>query len=62
MGRNSTETKPVTGLETATLTSLVVDPSYDGEPTFSPDGQTLAYVTNRTGNFEIFRKLNSRGD
>jgi Tol biopolymer transport system component len=49
------------GSETATLMPLVVDPNYDGAPTFSPDGQALAYVTNRTGNFEIFRKLISGG-
>jgi Tol biopolymer transport system component len=48
-------------LDAVTLTPLVIDPNYDGEPTFSPDGDTLAYVTNRTGNFEIFRKQISGG-
>lgn len=47
-------------LEKLTLTPLTVDPNYDGEPTFSPSGE-IAYVTNRTGNFEIFRKLISGG-
>jgi eukaryotic-like serine/threonine-protein kinase len=36
--------------------SLTKDPGYEGEPTFSPDGQTIAYVSDRTGNFEIFLK------
>jgi eukaryotic-like serine/threonine-protein kinase len=48
-------------LTQTTLTQLTVDPNYDGEPTFSPDGQTIAYVTNRGGNFEIFRKLITGG-
>ena len=48
-------------LAAMTLMPFVVDPDYDGEPTFSPDGQTIAYVTNRTGNFEIFRKQISGG-
>ena len=36
--------------------SLTKDPGYEGEPTFSADGQTIAYVSDRTGNFEIFLK------
>jgi Tol biopolymer transport system component len=27
---------------------------YNGHPVFSPDGNTIAFVTNRTGNMEIF--------
>jgi eukaryotic-like serine/threonine-protein kinase len=61
MGRASAVTEHSGSLETASLTPLVVDPNYDGEPTFSPDGQTIAYVTNRNGNFEIFRKQISGG-
>jgi serine/threonine protein kinase len=53
--------KQADSLGMVTLTPLVVDPNYDGEPTFSPDGETIAYVTNRTGNFEIFRKQISGG-
>ena len=33
---------------------LTTDPGYEGEPTFSPDGQTIAYVSDRDGNFEIY--------
>ena len=38
----------------ATLFSLTTDPGYEGEPTFSPDGKTIAYVADRDGNFEIY--------
>lgn len=38
------------------FSSLTRDPGYEGEPTFSADDQTLAYVSDRTGNFEIFLK------
>ena len=43
------------------LTPLTDDPGYEGEPTFSPDGETIAYVSDRTGNFEIFLKQVSGG-
>ncbi|MEP6913173.1 MAG: protein kinase [bacterium] len=56
LGRAAKSPKQDVSLSAVTLTPLTVDPNYDGEPTFSPDGQTIAYVTNRTGNFEIFRK------
>ncbi len=38
----------------ATIAPLTTDPGYEGEPTFSPDGQTIAYVSDRDGNFEIY--------
>jgi Tol biopolymer transport system component len=37
-----------------TMTALTTDPGYEGEPTFSPDGRTIAYVSDRDGNFEIY--------
>ena len=37
-----------------TITALTTDPGYEGEPTFSPDGRTIAYVSDRDGNFEIY--------
>jgi Tol biopolymer transport system component len=49
------------GLENVTLTPLTTEPGYEGEPTFSPDGETLAYVSDRTGNFDIFLKQVSGG-
>src|SRR2546430_9047466 len=39
--------------ENISLTPLTNDPGYEGEPTFSADGETIAYVSDRTGNFEI---------
>ena len=53
-------TKPV-ALDHLSLTPLTIDPGFEGEPTFSPDGQTLAYVSDRSGNFEIFLKQVSGG-
>ena len=37
-----------------TLSLLTTDPGYEGEPTFSPDGHTIAYVSDREGNFDIY--------
>ena len=34
--------------------SLTKDAGYEGEPTISVDGETIAYVSDRSGNFEIF--------
>ena len=48
-------------LDRLSLTPLTVDPGFEGEPTFSPDGQTVAYVSDRSGNFEIFLKQVSGG-
>jgi hypothetical protein len=45
----------------ATLTPLTTDPGYEGEPTFSPDGQTIAYVADRDGNLEIYLQQISDG-
>jgi len=59
-GRSSASKRAV-ALENVTLTPLTTDPGYEGEPTFSPDGQTIAYVSDRTGNFEIFLKQISGG-
>jgi len=48
-------------LARVTLTPLTTDAGYEGEPTFSPDGQAIAYVSDRTGNFEIFLRQVSGG-
>src|SRR5439155_24130748 len=40
---------------------LTSDPGYEGEPTFSADGQTIAYVSDRTGTLEILLKQISGG-
>jgi len=61
LGRRTIPPTRATGLENVTLIPLTTDPSYEGEPTFSPDGETIAYVSNRTGNFEVFLKQVSGG-
>jgi serine/threonine protein kinase len=43
-------------LAQVTLTPLTSDPGLELDPTFSPDGETIAYSSDRTGNFEIFLK------
>jgi len=48
-------------LADVTLTPLTSEPGYEGEPTFSADGETIAYVSDRTGNFDIFLKQVSGG-
>ncbi|MFN2632405.1 MAG: protein kinase [Thermoanaerobaculia bacterium] len=52
------ESTPFAG---GSLTPLTTDPGYEGEPTFSPDGQTIAYVADREGNFEIYLQQISGG-
>jgi serine/threonine protein kinase len=39
---------------TGTLTPLTTDPGYEAEASFLPDGETLAYVSDSTGNYEIY--------
>ncbi len=39
-----------------TFTPLTSDPGYEGEPTFSPDGRSIVYVSDRTGNLDLFLK------
>jgi Tol biopolymer transport system component len=52
---------PAVWPERITLTPLTTDPGFEGDPTFSPDGQTIAYTSDRTGNFQIFLKSVSGG-
>jgi Tol biopolymer transport system component len=52
---------PVADWSDATLTRLTTDPGYEAEPTFSPDGQTIAYVADRDGNFQIYLQQISGG-
>jgi len=45
------------------ITPFTAEPGYEGEPTISPDGQTIAYVSDRTGYFDIFlRQIGSSSD
>jgi Tol biopolymer transport system component/predicted Ser/Thr protein kinase len=61
MSRGRTTPARGAGEQVATLTPLTADPGYEGEPTFSPDGETIAYVSDRTGNQELFLKQVSGG-
>ena len=56
LGSSRVTQSGVPSLATVALTPLTADPGYEGEPTFSPEGQTIAYVSDRSGNFEIFLK------
>jgi serine/threonine protein kinase/Tol biopolymer transport system component len=50
-------------LAAVTITPFTTDPGYEGDPAFSPDGQTIAYVSDRTGRFDIFlRQVGSTSD
>jgi len=62
LGRSTVAPKHSTlALGNVTLTPLTTDPGYEGEPTFSADGETIAYVSDRNGNFEIYLKQISGG-
>jgi Tol biopolymer transport system component len=62
LGHSTVTTRQSTpALENVTLMPLTTDPGYEGEPTFSPDSETIAYVSDRTGNFDIFIKQISGG-
>jgi Tol biopolymer transport system component/predicted Ser/Thr protein kinase len=61
IGHSSAQPVRTSLLENARVTPLTVDPGFEGEPTFAPDSQTIAYVSDRTGNFEIYLKQISGG-
>ncbi|HET9532661.1 MAG TPA: protein kinase, partial [Blastocatellia bacterium] len=61
LGRPGETPGRAVSLENVILTPLTTDPGYEAEPTLSPDGETVAYVSDRTGNFEIFLKQVSSG-
>jgi len=61
MGRSTRQAERALNLRNVSLTALTTDPGYEGEPTFSPDGETIAYVADRTGTFQIFLKQISGG-
>jgi eukaryotic-like serine/threonine-protein kinase len=52
---------PAVAFGAGSLAQITTDPGYEGEPTFSPDGRTIAYVSDRDGNFEIYLQQVSGG-
>jgi len=61
LARLRTPPPPANPLAGTTLSPLTTDPGLETDPTFSPDGETIAYSSDRTGNFEIFLKQISGG-
>ena len=60
-GALTNKSQQVIDLTRVSLTPITNDPGYEGEPTFSPDGETIAYVSDRSGNFEIYIQQVSGG-
>ena len=52
---------PPVELHNLKLAPLTSDPGYEGEPTFAPNGETIAYVADRSGNLDIYLKQISGG-
>ena len=54
------ETAPV---EAPSITPFTTNLGYNGEATIAPDNQTIAYVSDRTGRFDIFlRQIGTSAD
>jgi Tol biopolymer transport system component len=53
--------EPIASFAVGTLTPLTTDPGYEGEASFLPDGETLAYVSDRSGDFDIYLQQVSGG-
>ncbi len=52
--KRSTPARSLVPPTVGALSPLTVDPGYEGQPSLSPDGETVAYVADRSGNFEIY--------
>ena len=49
-------------LETGTITPVVQSPFYDSDPAFSPDGKSIAYVSDVGGNFDVYTRVIATGE
>lgn len=50
------------GAAVGELTHLTVDPGFEGDATLSPDGESFAYFSDRSGDFEIYLQQVGGGD
>jgi Tol biopolymer transport system component len=63
VGRRRAPAVETPSMTYATITPFTTNLGYNGEATISPDGQTIAYVSDRTGRFDIFlRQVGSSTD
>ena len=61
-GRGMAVTPPAS-FEAVSITPLTTNLGYNGEPTIAPDNQTIAYVSDRNGRFDIFlRQIGASAD
>jgi len=60
-GRLLSRGAPSAPVPAVTLTPLTSEAGVAGSPSFSPDGDTVAYSSDKTGNFEIYVRRASRG-
>lgn len=56
-----TEPAAPAGFDGVVISPLTTDEGFEGDPSLSPDGERLVYVSDRTGNFEIFVRQVSGG-
>lgn len=49
-------------VETGTSVPVVESPFFDSDPAFSPDGKSIAYVSDVEGNFEVYSRVIATGE
>ncbi|MGB7202363.1 MAG: winged helix-turn-helix domain-containing protein [Pyrinomonadaceae bacterium] len=49
-------------LDTGVIDTIVEGPSFDGDPSFAPDGSSILFVSDRDGNLEIYSKDLAAGE
>ena len=62
-GRRAVSMPETASSEAISITPLTTNLGYNGEATIAPDSQTIAYVSDRTGRFDIFlRQIGTGAD
>jgi Tol biopolymer transport system component/serine/threonine protein kinase len=59
--RNTRSETATTGLDDVVVSPFTTDEGFESDPAFSADGERIAYVSDRTGNLEIFVRQVSGG-